>query len=164
MAYTHLDTIKAKSIKLSALTGSAGSFLTIELLNIASKKFYLAIKDIVDDEEITLYDEYMTYLETEAYDPSIAFYKMTEDERKYDGLVTAETYLVLAELAFALKKIDKNSVIYDRETFAGDAIDPAMIDSIKQMESVWRKKYSDTLSETLPDEEIYVSGAYMSAI
>lgn len=144
MAYDHTTTIKAKASKLSALTASAGNFISAEIMNVASRHF---ANDIGD----TLYEEYMTYLETEAYVSGKLFYKMTADEKKYDGLVTAETYLCLHYLVVALKKTDKNSVLYDKEMFGGDSIDPAELDKIFEMADAWYETYKTTVSKTVTD-------------
>jgi hypothetical protein len=106
----------------------------------------------------------MAYLNTEAYDSTKLFYSMTADERKYDGIITAETYLALSKLAVSLKKVDKNNVFFDKETFGGDTLDPSGIDDIIKMVDVWKKEYKKTLIKAIDDEALSVSGGRAAVI
>jgi hypothetical protein len=164
MAYDHLATIKSKASKLSALTSSAGGFLTTSILNVASRRLYNDISEIVDEDDNTLYDLYMAYLDTEAYSDAKLFYNMTALEKKYDGIITAETYLALSILAVSLKKVDKNSVFFDKETFGGDALDPSGIEDIIKMAGVWKSEYSKLLNDCISDEGLKSSSARAAAI
>jgi len=138
MAYSHKDTITTKAKNLSALSARAADFISADIMNDASRQFANALTD-------TEYEAYMDYLETEVYDPTKLHYEMTADERKYDALVTAETYLVLHVLSVALREMDKDVVMHEIKEFGGDEINPVDIDEIISMQEIWKSKYQKNM-------------------
>lgn len=157
MAYSHKDTITTKAKNLSALSARASDFISSDIMNDASRQFAQAL---TDDE----YSDYMEYLNTEAYDPTKLYHSMTSDERKYDALVTAETYLVLYVLSVALREMDKDVVMHKMKEFGDGEINPVDIDEIISMQEIWEKNYQKNLILSGIDGSSDVSDMIMIAI
>ena len=146
MAYNHLTLIKSMAEKLSALTGKATAFLTASILN--NSTFGL-ISEIGETEYGTYY-EYLKALDdgSTPWDLSKLVYSMTDEEKKIDRILVAETYLAFYHLTLALKQVDIDSVMVDKKKWGQSDIAPVDLNKIIQMRDTWYNEYIKAISSS----------------